>query len=104
MRDEIDPNSIPDFEMKPATYQVWLWRYDDLDNIIDDEFVMEFDTPAEAIARARDLVDNESELNPYFNDSTAYIQVEVETTVEFEDHVENVGSLFNEFVKNPQFS
>jgi len=104
MLNEIDPTSIEDFEMKPATYQVWLFRYDDLDNIIDDEFVMEFDTPEEAITKARELVDNENELKPYFNDSTVYIQVEVETVVEFEDHTENVGSLFNEFVKNPLLS
>ena len=104
MMNEIDPNSIPDFEMKPAKYQIWLFRYDDLDNIFDDEFVAEFDTPEEAIERAKELTDNENELNPYFNDSTAFLGVEVEEVVTFENgYEENIGSLFAECVKNPKF-
>lgn len=102
MKNEIDPNSIEDFEAKPAEYQVWVFKYDDLDNIKDDTFVQSFSTPEAAIAHAQDMVDNPSSLSKYFTDDVAYIQVEVETVVDVEDHTENIGSLFNEFVNNPK--
>lgn len=102
MKNEIDPNSIPDFEEQDADYQVWVFTYDDLDNIIGDNFVQSFETPEAAIFHAQELVDNPSSLKKYFKDNVAYVQVEVETVVEVEDHTENIGSLFNEFVNNPE--
>ena len=103
MKNEIDPNSIPDFDEQDAEYQVWLFRYNDLDQIIDDEFISCHSSPDEAIARARDLVDDENEIASYFNDETAYVQVEVESVVTVEGWEENIGSLFNEFVVNKNF-
>jgi len=103
-QNEIDPNSIEDFELKQPTYQVWLFRYDELDNITGDEFIQEFSKFESAKARADELAEDETELNSYFTDSTAYVGIEVEEVVLLENGwEENQGSLYIVNKLNPNF-
>ena len=88
-----------DFEAKPAKYQVWLFHYDEDDNILEEENLLyTFADPDPAVAKAKDLVTDQKTLARYATAKTAYFGIEVETVVEFEDHTENVGTLFQEMV------
>lgn len=104
LENEIDPNSIEDFELKQPTYQVWLFRYNELDDITGDEFIQEFSKFESAKARADELAEDETELNSYFNDSTAYVGIEVEEVVLLDNGwEENQGSLYIVNKINPNF-
>ena len=84
-----------DLEMKPASYQVWLLAYDDNYAITDyDHLVQSFSDAEAAVEFAKNYVDNERYKEEKLPDNIAYIEVLVETVVEYEDHTENVGTLF----------
>ena len=88
-----------DFDAKPALYQVWLFHYDEDDNILEEENLLyTFSDPDPAVATAKELVLHPESLARYATAKTAYFGIEVETVVEFENHTENVGTLFHEFV------
>ena len=104
MENEIDPNSIEDFEVKEPVYQVWLFRYDENDSIIDDEFIQEFSKFDLAKVRADELAEDETELSGYFTDKTAYVGIEVEEVVVIENGwEENQGSLYIVNKINPNY-
>ncbi len=89
-----------DFEIFPAKYEVWLFNYDEDDNILDeDTLLFSFSDPDPAVAKAKELVDHPEELARYATSKTAYFGIEVETTVEYDDgYSENVGTLFQQFI------
>lgn len=88
-----------DFVAKPALYQVWLFHYDEDDNILDEENLLyTFSDPDPAVATAKELVLHPESLARYATPKTAYFGIEVETVVEYENHSENVGTLFQEMV------
>jgi len=88
-----------DFDLPPAKYQIWLFHYDEDDNILDEEnLLFTFSDPDPAMVKAKELVNDIETLKRYATPKTAYFGIEVETVVEFEDHSENVGTLFAEYV------
>ena len=84
-----------DFDAKPAQYEVWLLAYDDNYAITDyDRLIQSFSDPEAAVEFAKNYVDNERYKEEKLPGNIAYIEVLVETVVEFEEHTENVGTLF----------
>ena len=104
MKDEFDElleelhleNFGEDFEAKPAMYQVWMLGYDENEAITDFEVMVNESRDAEyAVEYAKKFVDEERyKTSAPFPEDVAYIEVLVETVVDFEDHTENVGTLF----------
>ena len=99
--EELDLDEVDDFEAKPAMYQVWMLGYDEREAITDFEVMVNESHDAEyAVEYAKKFVDEER-----YNDSkpfpaeVAYLEILVETVVDFEDHTENVGTLFTASVK-----
>lgn len=101
---EIDPNSIEDFESDQPVFQVCVFKYDEDDNIISSDFISESADYDASKKRAESLVNDPLELSQYFDDGVAYVGVEVEEVVKFEDgYEENQGSLYVERVINPKY-
>jgi len=109
-RHEVNENYEPEevvsdlgnFELKPADYQVWVLGYDDKDEFVKEKFIQSFIDPEKAIEFARNFVDGLETADKSTMDSRiAYLNVLVETVVqvEGEDMDENVGTLFDEYVK-----
>lgn len=108
MKDEFDElleelhleNFGEDFEAKPAWYQVWCLGYDKDQNITDwDCFVDESRDPDRMIERAKTFIAEKQFEGLAIPEEVEYIEVLVETVVDFEDHTENVGTLFTDSVK-----
>lgn len=95
MVDELDLNEVDEFEAKPAKYDVYLYNYDADQNILDEStLVSRFTDPDLAIRRAKELADDAETLKRLAAKDAVFVSVEVETTVECEDAVENAGTLF----------
>ena len=96
MVDELDLNEVEDLEAKPAIYQVWMLGYDENEAITDFEVLVNESHDAEyAVAYAKKFIDEERyKTSMPFPDEVAYVEILVETVVDFEDHTENVGTLF----------
>lgn len=108
MKDEFDElleelnleNFGENFEAKPAKYDVYLYNYDANQNIMDETtLVASFADPELAIKHAKELLDDNDALVRLAASDAHFVSIEVETTVEREDSVENVGTLFAEGVK-----
>jgi len=86
-------------ELKGAKYQVWLFHYDEDDNILDEEnLLFTFADPDPAVAKAKELVQDQKTLARYATPKTAYFGIEVETVVDLDGFEENVATLFQEMV------
>ena len=89
-----------DFEIEKADYQVWIFGYNEDDQITDFEFsLFSSKNPDEAVAYAKHLVENEdvemiTELIDIPGD-VAYLGVEVEEVVEVEGVETNQGSIYH---------
>jgi len=89
-----------DFEIEKADYQVWLFGYDEDDQITDFEFsLFSSKNPDEAVAYAKHLVENEdvemiTELTDIPKD-VAYLGIEVEEVVDVEGIETNAGSIYH---------
>ena len=89
-----------DFEAKDAKYQLWLLGYDEHDAITDFEFLVnESKDPERMIAQAKQYIDEQKYLNRTFPQDVVTLEVLVETVVDVEGYEENVGTLFDEYVK-----
>jgi hypothetical protein len=102
MLEELDLESFGnDFDAKPAKYQVYALGYNKDEAITDYEaFVKEFDKAEDAVEYAKNFVDEKRyETLAPFPAEVAYLEILVETVVDFEDHTENVGTLFSATVK-----
>jgi hypothetical protein len=90
-----------DFDAKPAKYQVWVLGYNKDEAITDYEALVKvFDSAEDAVEYAKNFVDEKSyETLAPFPAEVAYLEILVETVVDFEDHTENVGTLFSATVK-----
>ena len=98
--EELDLDEVEDFDAKPAKYDVYLYNYDADQNILDETtLVASFSDPELAIKRAKELVDDNDALARLAASDAHFVSVEVETTVEREDCVENVGTLFAEGIQ-----
>jgi len=97
MVDELDLNEIEDFETKDAKYQVWAYGYDkDMYAVDYDFFINESKDPNRAIEQAKKFIEEERWKTVIIPEDVYFLSIEVETTVEFEDHVENVGTIFQD--------
>jgi len=86
-----------DFEAKPAKYQVWVMGYNAEMNITDfDVFIDESSDANKAIESAQKFITEERYKTLTIPEDVYFLSVEVETVVEYEDHTENVGTLFQD--------
>ena len=91
---------LDDFDAKDATYQVWVLGYDENENIIDFEVMIDESKDAESMVEyATNYVEEERYGTMTFPDEVKYIEVLVETVVDLEDYDENVGTLFSKIIK-----
>ena len=89
-----------DFEAKEAEYQVWVLGYDKNQAITDFEHLVKKDKDAELMVEyAKRYVEEEKYNILARPEEVEYLEVVVETVVDFEDHTENVGTLFTEIIK-----
>lgn len=94
--DEKELEELEDFDVKPASYEVWLLTYcKESDGLIDDTLVKAFSEPEQAIEFAKSFEVKftnsleKDEIEKY------YYEILVETVVETEpEWFENVGTLF----------
>lgn len=104
MKDEFDELleelNLDDFDVKDATYQVWVLGYDENENITDFEVLVDESKDAESMVEyATNYVEEERYGTMTFPDEVKYIEVIVETIVDLEDYNENVGTLFSKIIK-----
>lgn len=107
MRDEFDEmveemnlNDVEDFDIKSAKYEIYLYNYDAEQNILDETtLVASFADPDLAIKKAQELASDLDALERLAAKDAVFVSVEVETTVEREDTVENIGTLFTDGIK-----
>ena len=93
--EELHLDEVEDFDAKPAKYDVYLYNYDADQNILDETtLVASFSDPELAIKRAKELLEDSDALARLAASDAHFVSVEVETTVEREDCVENIGTLF----------
>lgn len=98
--EELNLNEVEDFEAKPAKYDVYLYNYDADQNILDEStLVASYADPELAIKKAQELASDLDALERLAAKDAVYVSVEVETTVEREDAVENIGTLFTDGIK-----
>lgn len=99
---EIDLEGL-EFEGQDASYQIWVFTYDEDDNILDDDFLIKkYNDPNKAIEDAKVLVTklnlNDNNIGIVFPKNAAYVEVVVETVVEIEDYETNIATLFSDHV------
>ena len=83
-----------------TTYQVWFLGYDKNEDITDFEVLVNEDKDAERmIEYAKKYVEEKRYKTMVFPKKVKYIEVLVETVANFEDHTENVETLFTRIVK-----
>ena len=86
--------------IESTTYQVWVLGYDKNEDITDFEVLVNEDKDAERmIEYAKKYVEEKYYKTMVFPNKVKYIEVWVETVVNFEDHTENVETLFTRIVK-----
>lgn len=98
--DEKELEELEDFDVKPATYEVWILTYSkDSDGLIDDTLVKSFKDPEQAIEFAKSFEFKfasgleQNEIEKY------YYEILVETVVETEPNwFENIGNLFQTII------
>lgn len=89
-----------EFDAKDAKYQLWLLGYDENQNIVDWDFLVnESKDPEPMIKQARQYIDEEKFKNRTFPDNVKFLEVLVETVVELDGMDVNVGNLFDEYVE-----
>lgn len=83
-----------------TTYQVWALGYDKNEDITDFEVLVNEHKDAERMVEyAKKYVEEECYKTMAFPKKVKYIEVWVETVVNFEDHTEHVETLFSKIVK-----
>ena len=100
MVEELHLDEVEDFDIREAKYDVYLYNYDADQNIMDEStLVVRFSDPELAIKRAKELLEDNDALVRLAASDAHFVSVEVETTVEREDCVENIGTLFADGIK-----
>ena len=98
--EELDLDEIEDFEAKGATYEVWLLGYTAEQTITDYEKLVKSFTDAEtAVKFAKEYVEAGKVQENIFPAEVKYVEVLVETIIDFDDYNENIGNLFDEIIK-----
>ena len=86
--------------IESTTYQVWVLGYDENEVITDFETFVNEDKDVERMIKyAKEYVKKKHYKTMAFPNEVKYIEVLVETAVNFEDHTENVETLFSKIVK-----
>ena len=95
--EELDAE-LGEIDTPPAKYQIWVFNYDENDELLCESFLAEFDDPDPAVEQAKNFTQHKELLIKYATPETAYFGIEVETVVDLEGYEENVGTLFQEFI------
>lgn len=79
-----DLDELDDFEISPASYEVWILGYTRFDTLTAFEYLVGgFDNPDAAIDRAKSFtISSLPELNKELSSEVAYFSIEVETVVD----------------------
>lgn len=97
---EIDLEGLEDFDVKPAWYQVWVIGYDEKQEMTDFEvFINESHDPDKAVDSAKQFIIEERFKTLGIPENVCFLSVEVEEVVDFGDHTENAGSIFQDGFK-----
>ena len=97
---KVDLEGLEDFDVKPAKYQLWVFKYDKDQRILDDNIMLgEFKNPDAAVTKAKELVINSKAMMNMVTPESYYLQVEVETVVDTGEGEENVGTIFQENIQ-----
>lgn len=89
-----------DFEVEPAKYQVWVLGYNKAEAIVDWEILLEeFPDPDAAIKFAKAYAGEGKYNSLNIPEDVAYLEVLVETVVDFDDYDENVETLYCATIK-----
>ena len=102
MTDEQFEEFEEDFDLEPATYQVWVLGYDANECITDFEVLLEeFDDPDPAVEYARDFAGTNKIRTLNLPDYVKFAEVLVETVVKYDDGSmdENVETLYLATIK-----
>ena len=95
---DLELDELEDFDLSEATYQVWAFKLDEDHNVLEDSFLEEFKDPGEAIDHAKTLAKILEET--FIEEGQApYIELVVETVVDFGDYDENVATIFRDVIK-----
>ena len=98
--EELALDEVEDFDIKTAKYEIYLYNYDAEQNILDEStLVGSYADPELAIKKAQEFASDTDALERLAAKDAIYVSVEVETTVEREDTVENIGTLFTDGIK-----
>lgn len=85
--------------MENPNYVIFVFSYNDKDEIIGEHFVSDHGSAkALALDAANQLVENPTKLKEYACPGAASVEVEVETVVEKDDWTVNENTIFSEFV------
>lgn len=91
-------DELEDFNLSEATYQVWVFKLDELQNVVGESLIETFANPEEALRHAKALAvvleDTYAE-----DGQTVYLELVVETVVDFGDYDENVATIFRDVIK-----
>ena len=99
MKDEIEAFE-DEFDAKDAVYQLWLLGYDENQNIVDWDFLVnESKDPELMVKQAKQYVTEEKFKNRKFPENVKFLEVLVETVVELDGMDVNVGNLFDEYIE-----
>lgn len=99
MKDEFEPFE-EDFEAEPAKYQVWVLGYNKAEAITDFEILLEeFADPDVAIKFAKAYAGEGKYNSINIPEDVAYLEVLVETVVDFDGYDENVETLYCATIK-----
>lgn len=97
---EVDLEGLEDFDVKPAWYQVWAIGYNEKQEIVDfDAFINESKDPNKAVEYAKQFIVEERFKTLSIPEDVYFLSIEVEEVVDFGDHTENVGSIFQDGFK-----
>ena len=89
-----------EFDAKDAVYQLWLLGYDENQNIVDWDFLVnESKDPELMVKQAKQYVTEDKFKNRAFPNNVKFLEVLVETVVELDGLDVNVGNLFDEYVE-----
>lgn len=97
-----DIDELEDFDIPPASYEVWVLGYDRFDMPTGFELLVgSFTNPDAAVDRAKALMVPDIAKENDIQDEVSYFSIEVETAVVLSsDEVSNVGTIYRRSLEN----
>lgn len=85
---------LDNIELQDPNYTIYVFSYDENDQILGDHFVADFGSDATRAVDFAKLIDTAERAKIYAHKDAKYVIVEVETVVEVEDWTQNAGSIY----------